>query len=449
MSTDKFHISDATPGHDTHSAVLNRLGYGDLLNRKGHTEFTIDTTKLNKSAAAHGAILGAGTGAAIGAVAGAELAGDKATATTKLLSTLAGTGIGGVGGYFLGSALDTPEDDGLSIADKNTGLLNTIGMGAIGGAVGYGASKYLLGATNKTHHLLSALAGAGLGAGVGTMITDSQINSEHRRLAYEAGKASGFEEEQLERYVDAYTRQAGIIKKDRADYPWFEALSDVYMDYESPSAAGYKAATGSEPDHGQHLKWLPITGTTVGAGALATSMSGRAMTTLARVLNSPSGKTQRATQNLINSLARGYSGEALEKALSELHNVVNSNADSIIPSKKIVVNIPESLLVAGSKSSKIKRVPLEEAIDLIAGNPYFENRAEMRNIIRILENARQESTIWGNIRSYSRTIDDVPVNRRTVTNAANTVADQAPPPSSALRNFRRILAGLFHRKPKL
>lgn len=442
MSTDKFHLKDATAGHDARSAFLRRMGYADLLDKQGKTEFTIDTTKLNKSAASHGAIMGAGTGAAVGAIAGAELAGDKASATTKLLSTLAGTGIGGVGGYLIGGTLDKPTDDGLSIADKNTGLLNTVGMGAIGGALGYGTSKYLLGAKTKTHHLISALLGAGAGAGVGSLITDSQVSSEHRRLAYEAGKASGFEGEQLEKYVDAYTRQAGIIKKDRADYPWFEALSDVYMDYESPAAAGYKAATGSEPDHDQHLKWLPITGTTVGAGALATSMNGRAMTTLSRVLNSPTGKTQRATQNLINMLASGATNDSIDAALSELHNVVNSNADSIIPSRKIVVNIPESLLTAGSDSSKIKRVPLEDAIDLLSGNPHFANRAEMDAIRHILSKARQESTLWGNIRSYARMKKDVPVGKRTVTNAANaanTAAELAPPPSPAVRRFRRIL----------
>jgi hypothetical protein len=94
-------------------------------------------------------------------------------------------------------------------------------------------------------------------------------------------------------------------------------------------------------------------------------------------------------------------------------------------------------------------MPLEDAIELLSGNPRFSDRAEMHNIIRTLEKARQESTIWGNIRSYSRTIDDVPVNRRTATTAANTAADIAPPPSAAWRSFRRMLAGLLHRKPKL
>lgn len=451
MSTAKFHIKDAQPGHDTHSAVLNRLGYGDLLNRKGRTEFTIDTTSLTKSAANHGAIMGAGTGAAVGAIAGAELAGGKASATTKLLSALAGTGIGGVGGYLIGSTLDKPTDDGMSIADKNTGLLNTVGMGAIGGVLGYGTSKYLIGAKTKTHHLLSALLGAGAGAGVGSLITDSQVSSEHRRLAYEAGKASGFKGEQLEKYVDAYTRQAGIIKEDRAEYPWYEALSDVYMDYESPSAAGYKAATGIEPDHDQHLQWLPIAGTTVGAGALATSTNGRAMTTLARVLNSPTGKTQRATQNLINMLASGAADDSIDAALSELHNVVNSNADSMIPSRKIVVNIPEALLTAGSNSSELRRMPLEDAIELISGNPHLANRAEMNAIRDILSKARKESTLWGNIRSYTRMRNNVPGGKRTATNAAKrtaTNAANAAADNSNIKKALRFMAGLFHRKPR-
>ena len=370
MSTDKFHISDATPGHDTHSAVLNRLGYGDLLTRKGRTEFTIDTTKLNKSAADHGAILGAGTGAAIGAVAGAELAGDKASATTKLLSTLAGTGIGGVGGYFIGSALDTPESDGLSIADKNTGLLNTIGVGAIGGALGYGTSKYLIGAKNKTHHLLSALAGAGLGAGVGSMITDSQITSETRKQAITMAEAAGLTGKQKEDYINAYVRQMDLIRRDRKGRGPFGTIADIVYDYDDPEVVAAAAAAGGLPDHTQNLQVGWGTAGLIGGGAAAAGyFSGPPRSKLHAFIKTPTGQFQIATQRLADAFAdyklNGGATSKIDDALAKLNAILKKHPDLNL-SNRLTVDIPENVFTFDGKN--VKRLGVIDMFDNITSD---------------------------------------------------------------------------------
>lgn len=366
MSTDKFHLKDATAGHDARSAFLRRMGYADLLDKQGKTEFTIDTTKLNKSAASHGAIMGAGTGAAVGAVAGAELAGDKTSATQKLLSTLAGAGIGGVGGYFIGSALDKPESDGLSVADKNTGLLNTIGVGAIGGALGYGTSKYLLGATNKTHHLLSALAGAGLGAGVGSLITDSQLTDETRKQAITMADAQGLSGEKKDNYVNAYVRQMELIRRDRKDRPFWEAISDVVYDYDKPEVVAATAAAGGNPDHSQSVQLSNVAGL-IGGGALTGyHFSGPARSKLHALLKTPTGQFQIATQQLADAFAdyklHGGATSKIDDALAKLNAILKKHPDLNL-SNRLAVNIPEDVLTFGGKN--VKRLGVVDMFDNI------------------------------------------------------------------------------------
>lgn len=408
MSTDKLHISDATPGHDTHSAVLNRLGYGDLLNRKGRTEFTIDTTKLNKSAANHGAILGAGTGAAIGAVAGAELAGDKSSATTKLLSTLAGTGIGGVGGYLIGSTLDNPEDDGLSIADKNTGLLNTVGMGAIGGAIGYGTSKYLIGARNKTHHLLSALIGAGAGVGAGSLITDSRINKANREIATSLADEYEVPEDKRDEFISNYVRQATKYnreKNDRSDW-WFSPVSNTvanqFYGYVEPAEYALRSV-GMRPGKVQEseTRWaadLAEGGLKVGVPAYGIHVGKKKTMHLLHYLrNSPKYQLTGMFKSVIDAYNSGDKA-GINTALEELYKHLKNNPG---------ININNDI---SFKYGDFKSRGLRHAFDQILA--MAPGKGADTGLIENLKNVSRRSSIFD------------------------------------LEKARRFMASLFHRKPK-
>lgn len=208
MSTDKFHINDAAPGNDTHSNFLRRMGYGDLLNRPGRQEMTIDTASMYKSAAVgQGEALGAGLGAVAGGIGGAEIANAMGgSATAKLLGALTGAGLGGVGGYYAGGLLDKPGEDGISPMLKVRREALTLGGAGLGGLTGYGISKYLVGSKNKTHHLLSALVGAGIGGGAGYLVAGDKQYNDHYKKGLDIAKELGLDEKQHERFSQLYAK---------------------------------------------------------------------------------------------------------------------------------------------------------------------------------------------------------------------------------------------------
>lgn len=210
MSTDKFHINDAAPGNDTHSNFLRRMGYGDLLNRPGRQEMTIDTASMYKSAAVgQGEALGAGLGAVAGGIGGAEIANAMGgSATAKLLGALTGAGLGGVGGYYAGGLLDEPGKDGVSPMLKMRREALTVGGAGLGGLTGYGISKYLVGSKNKTHHLLSALVGAGIGGGAGYLVAGDKQYNDHYKKGMEIAKELGLDEKQHKRFSQLYAKNA-------------------------------------------------------------------------------------------------------------------------------------------------------------------------------------------------------------------------------------------------
>ena len=210
MSTDRFNIHEMGTGNDTHSNFLKRMGYGDLLNRPGRQEITLDTASMYKSAADQGAILGAGVGGVAGGIGGAVIAeAVGGSATAKLMGALVGAGLGGVGGYYAGGALDKKDEaTGRSSSDKYTSTIGTVGGGALGALTGYGVSKYLLGSKNKTHHVISALLGGGIGAGAGYMASGGLRAEKNMEEGFRRAAAKGYTGDKARKYAEAYSRRA-------------------------------------------------------------------------------------------------------------------------------------------------------------------------------------------------------------------------------------------------
>lgn len=209
MSTDKFHIHDMGQGNDVHSNVLNRLGYGNLLNRPGRQETTIDTASMYKKADfGPGAGIGTIAGTLAGGIGGADIAGAMGgSATSKLLGALVGAGAGGLGGYLGGSLLDKGDNNKISIADANLRGLNAVGGGLIGGLAGYGTSKYILGSKNKTHQLISALIGAGAGTGIGYTVAGSREYKKYLEEGKKKALRNGYKGVEADRFARFYANK--------------------------------------------------------------------------------------------------------------------------------------------------------------------------------------------------------------------------------------------------
>lgn len=220
MSTAKFNISEMGEGNDTHSNFLISKGYGNLLNRPGRQEITIDTASMYKKAADQGAILGAGVGGIAGGIGGSEIAEALGgSATAKLMGALVGAGVGGVGGYYAGKSLDKVDKDNLTTIDKYRSPVYTLGGGALGALTGYGVSKYLMGSKNKTHHVLSALLGAGVGAGAGHIVSGRE---EYNEAVKDGLKAA-------DKYNEAV--KAGLITADKSDIKDRNRFAKIYAKY--------------------------------------------------------------------------------------------------------------------------------------------------------------------------------------------------------------------------
>ena len=205
MSTDKFNIHEMGTGNDTHSNFLRKMGYGDLLNRPGRQEITLDTASMYKKAADAGTML-TGAGAVSGGLAGNLLADYTDTgALGRLLMTVAGAGVGGVGGNILGKHLDTTLDNGMSLTQKNRHKINAAALGSLGALTGYGTSKYLMGSKNKMHNLLGALAGGAIGAGVGSHIADNKISDNVDKKILDIADDMGLKGDQRENFIRDYT----------------------------------------------------------------------------------------------------------------------------------------------------------------------------------------------------------------------------------------------------
>lgn len=170
MSTDRFNIHEMGTGNDTHSNFLKRMGYGDLLNRPGRQEITLDTASMYKSAADTSTML-TGAGMATGGLAGNLLADYTNTgALGRLLMTVVGAGAGGVGGHILGKKLDVSDENGVPGSIKNRAAINAAALGSIGALAGYGTSKYLAGSKNNVYNTMGALTGGSIGALIGSHI---------------------------------------------------------------------------------------------------------------------------------------------------------------------------------------------------------------------------------------------------------------------------------------
>ena len=300
MSTDKFHIGDAGRGNDAHSDFLMRMGYGDLLNRPGRQEMTIDTASMYKKAAiGQGEAIGTGLGALAGGIGGAEIADAMGgSATAKLLGALTGAGLGGVGGYFAGGMLDKSEGDDLSISDKNTTLINQIGGAGIGGLTGYGISKYLVGSKNRTHHLLSAGIGAGIGAGAGTLLADDKLRKETRSVAESIGKQRGYTGDDLRRFTNYYVSATDKITRDNKlnkDKSWLDRLTsigsikDVYLKAPTAEAIAQARMEGkSEEEAEREVNQAVVAGTALAGQQLSAAA-------LRRIVRGGGKKNKRTT----------------------------------------------------------------------------------------------------------------------------------------------------------
>ena len=220
MSTAKFNISDMGTGNDTHSNFLIRNGYGNLLNRPGRQEITIDTASMYKKAADQGSFLGAGVGGVAGGIGGAEIAEAMGgSATAKLMGALVGAGLGGVGGYYLGKELDKQDKNNLTAIDKYRDPVYTVGGGALGALTGYGLSKYLMGSKNKTHHVISALLGAGVGAGAGHLVSGGEEYNEAFKDGLLAADRAGVKDRN--QFAKLYAKHR---TKDKIN-PWYNLLA--------------------------------------------------------------------------------------------------------------------------------------------------------------------------------------------------------------------------------
>ena len=257
MSTDKFNIHEMGAGNDTHSNFLKRMGYGDLLNRPGRQEITLDTASMYKSAADQGSILGAGIGGVAGGIGGAELAEHMGgSATAKLIGALVGAGIGGVGGYYAGGALDEiDKNTGTSTVDRNRHLIYSGAGSALGALTGYGISKYLVGSKNNTHHVLSALLGAGAGAGAGYLVAGDEEYNKDFADALNVAEQAGMDEDKRNTYarlvakykqkVDKSTGITGLYDrlKWKTTDDWIDRM--IMQDERDPHDAALREMEGS------------------------------------------------------------------------------------------------------------------------------------------------------------------------------------------------------------
>lgn len=224
MSTDKFNIHEMGTGNDTHSNFLMRMGYGDLLNRPGRQEVTLDTASMYKKAADASTML-TGTGAAAGGLAGNLLADYTDTgALGRLLMTVAGAGIGGVGGNILGKHLDTTTQDGMTLANRNRSAINAAALGTLGSLAGYGTSKFVLGSKNKAHNLVGALAGGGLGAFVGSHIAKRESDPVTDKEILDIADDLGLQGDQRENFIRDYTAALSEEKGKGITDEWYYSL---------------------------------------------------------------------------------------------------------------------------------------------------------------------------------------------------------------------------------
>lgn len=171
MSTDKLHYKDAQPGHDAESSTIKKWGLSELVQKAGRTEECVDTVSMYKKAS-EGSLMGGIAGGSLGAVLGAETAGAFTdSATTKLLAAIAG-GVGGAyAGKHFGNRMDTSYDNDLNWG-VNRKRNMSIASGILGGSIGYATNKYVLGNKKPASLAISTLLGAGIGAGIGHILSN-------------------------------------------------------------------------------------------------------------------------------------------------------------------------------------------------------------------------------------------------------------------------------------
>lgn len=322
MSTDKFNIHEMGTGNDTHSNFLRRMGYGDLLNRPGRQEVTLDTASMYKKAADASTML-TGTGAAAGGLAGNLLADYTDTgALGRLLMTVAGAGIGGVGGNILGKHLDTTTQDGMTLANRNRSAINAAALGTLGSLAGYGTSKFVLGSKNKAHNLVGALAGGGLGAFVGSHIAKRESDPVTDKEILDIADDLGLQGDQRENFIRDYTAALSEEKNmegitDRLQ--WLVGTNPTEMD---KVIARYK---GEEIPTESWVSWwkTPILGNELLAGG---------KTVLAGAGKATKGKKTRNLFEYIADRGLSYTGRFSREPK---HNVMYYHLPSILNNKVV------------------------------------------------------------------------------------------------------------------
>ena len=279
-NTDKFHLKDSTPGHDAESNILRLRGYGHLAEKRN--EQCVDTVSMYKKAAEEGSTLGAVTGATVGTVGGAELA-DLFTdsATGKIIGALVGGGIGGYAGYRMGKEMDTNIQDGVSQFSKNRKRNIGIALGLTGGALGYGATRHVLGKSRATSAIIGALTGAGLGyLGYSSDAKDAPSTEERKKELeniHASTQYSTLTPDQSKKYTDWFNAPDPKTGKSPAD-DWYakykptadkNKVSDQDLQDAIQKLYFYQKEYGHNPGIGKNYKgnyyqqiigskWLPF-----------------------------------------------------------------------------------------------------------------------------------------------------------------------------------------------
>lgn len=352
MSTAKFNIYNMGIGHDARRDSMVRKGYGDLLDihHSGRKETTIDTASMYKKAADQGAILGAGVGGVAGGIGGAEIAeAMSGSATAKLMGALVGAGLGGVGGYYAGGALDKVDKDNLTTIDKYRSPVYTIGGGALGALTGYGMSKYLMGSKNKTHHVISALLGAGVGAGAGHLVSGSEEYNEAVKDGLVYADRLGVKDKN--KFAKLYAKHRDKAKIN----PWYNMFvpdsgrslgSNIFerRDTDAVSAALEEYNTGNE--NPTEISYLKSGAIALGSGLLARSAR---------------NKTREALTPGVSEIEKGF------KALRRPSSLFTNKLYKDVPREEILKRINDA-----AKSTSISDIDLR----YIVGTDEFKNVRE-------------------------------------------------------------------------
>lgn len=320
MSTEKFNIHEMGQGNDVHSDFLIRKGYGNLLNRPGRQEITLDTASMYKSAGDASTML-TGAGAAAGGLAGNLLADYTDTgATGRLIMMLAGAGLGGFGGYTAGKHMDSTMEDGMSMTHRNRNKINAAAIGSLGALAGYGTSKYVMGSKNKLHNLIGAVAGGAIGAGLGSHIADNKTTSSADKEILDIADDMGLQGDQRENFIRDYTAALSEEKNKGFANEWYYTLIGNNPTEMDKVKAKYSGKTIPEESvRGLNTAWKVPLGIETGyAAARALGAGGRSVVKGSTPGTIPQYVLSRANWYKRNAKHTARAGKALFNIIKKL-----------------------------------------------------------------------------------------------------------------------------------